>query len=118
MIDSKDLGTVEGFDIRAVVDYDNCILRPDEEYDCYDDETVKAWERDDWTFTVLKVSAIREGIELGVAYLAGCEYGWMPTSPGTEPIFISPFDETDYIEDLTAEAVSEAKDTIAKLTAA
>jgi hypothetical protein len=108
-IDSKDLPAVEGFDIRISVVYDDD-CHP-ESFDCYDEQQLKAWRNDEWTFVGVIVTASKRGIELGVSSLWGCERGWFPGNKE----FIDPLVDNPYIEDLVDEAVRSAKAELAQL---
>ena len=79
MIDSKDLGEVGEFDIRAY-------LVPDDELTpttngVYTDDVIAAWKRGEWHYVTVVVTASRDGVELGSASLGGCEYGDFPGDP-------------------------------------
>ena len=54
--------TVEGFDIVARIEYD-CDTRPTD-FDCYDDEQIKAWREDEWFFCGIVLAVSRNGIDL------------------------------------------------------
>jgi hypothetical protein len=108
-IDSKHVGTVDGFEINARIVPDTD-ARPDD-CDCYDAEDLAAWQRDDWSYVGTIVTASREGIELGESSLWGSEYGSLPTVDH----FVNPLDGTGdefvngYGPQLIAEAIEEAK---------
>jgi hypothetical protein len=116
-IDSKDVGTVDGFDItaRLVPDEDT---RPDE-FECYTAEQLDAWRNDDWSYVGTEITASREGIALGSAYLGGSEYGSLP---GIDQ-FVNPLNGdgdafvNGYGPGLITQAVTEANATLAKLRA-
>lgn len=73
IIDTRDFGVIEGFDIKAVMlaDYDST---PDDA-DCYSDEDIAAWKRDEWRYVGIEVIASRAGVELGTDSIWGTEYG-------------------------------------------
>ena len=113
-IDSKHVGTIEGFDIDAhiVPDPDSDNIENDEGYD---EATREAWLNDRWHFVGTIITASINGHELGSASLWGSAYGDMP---GIEA-WVSPLDgECDqfvngYGPDLIAEAIAEARATLA-----
>lgn len=76
--------------------------------DCFDDccaDTVEAIRDGRCEWFVAKVAAEAEGVELGCAYLGGCAYYNLRD-------FISP---DDYFGDMRAEAVAEARATLARI---
>lgn len=115
-IDTRRVGTVDGFEIdaRIVADTDATPF----EYDCYSAEQVDAWRNDDWCYVGTIVTASKNGIELGADSLWASEYGSMP---GIDE-FVNPLngdgDEfvNGYGPDLIAEAIADAKRTLASLT--
>lgn len=111
-IDTKDLGTIKGFDVRAGIVPDNDVSVSD--YDCYDQPTIDAYGRGCWSYVGLIVTASRDGIELGSASLWGCEYGDMP---GVIE-WVSPLShiDDDY-SDVIDEAIAAARESLAKLIA-
>jgi hypothetical protein len=111
MIDNKDMGTIDGFDVMARIepDYD---ITPDD-FDCYDQQTIDAWKADRWNYVGIVVTASRDGIELGSSSLWGCEYGDMP---GIDE-WVSPLNQIDDYEDVVNDAIEQAKQTLAKLVA-
>lgn len=111
MIDNKQLGTIDGFDITARIEHDSDITPND--FDCYSDEVVAAWKSDRWHYVGLIVTASRNGIELGSDSLWGIEYGDMP---GVDE-WLNPLNNMDDYEDIIDHAIEQAKDTLAKLVA-
>lgn len=109
MIDSRHVGTVEGFEIDAKLVHD-CDTTPDE-FDCYSDEQIAAWQADHWMFVGTIITASKAGLELGTSSLWGSEYGDMP---GIEE-FVNPLRGNGeefvngYGPDLIAEAITEAR---------
>ena len=63
-------------------------------------------DRGEYVYFCAKVSAHKYGLELGTAYLGGCIYD------SYEQFYEA---KSDYFEDLVAEAITEAKDTIRRL---
>jgi hypothetical protein len=86
IIDSKDLGTQGGFDLRAILVPDTD-TSPRDYGDMYEGEITAAWERDEWSYVGTVVIASRDGIDLGSDAIWGQEYGLWPGSG-----FVSPFD--------------------------
>jgi hypothetical protein len=114
-IETRRIGTVDGFDIDAVLTFDED-TRPFD-FDCYDEETIAAWRADEWHYVGTIVTASRAGIELGSASLWSSEYGSLPGVHG----WVSPLDGdgdefvNGYGPDLIAEAIAEAQTTLAEL---
>lgn len=113
IIDSKDLGIVEGFDVRIEITYDEG-LTPQDFDECYDEAHLEAWRADSWQFVAAKVVASKRGHDLGEAWLSGLERGYLKDD-ATE--FCDPlvYGAGDFIVDLTDEAVAEAKTELAAL---
>lgn len=91
------------FRVRLTHDAD---VHPEEDYDCYDEEDIAAWKRDDWCFVIIEL--VPED-EFGVTYeaardfLGGVEWGVMPeVTIGRDQL------EESYIEDMAIEATKEA----------
>lgn len=116
-IESRFVGTIDGFDIsaRLVPDVDATVA----DYDCYDEAAVAAWRRGDWSYVGTIVTASKAGITLGADSIWASEYGYMPDVEGR----INPLDgEGDefvngYGPGLIAEAISVAKAKLAELAA-
>lgn len=122
VIERRELGERDGFDLVAlkVADDDTDI----DDFDCYEPADVKAWKDDDWSFVGVIVQASRDGIELGEASTWGTEDGHSPgfVHPEYRPAgFTDAFDTTlggdDAVYDLPADAISEAKQALARLVA-
>lgn len=114
IIDTRDFGTIDGFDIRAVMlaDHDSTPF----DADCYSDEDIAAWKRDEWRYVGIEVIASRAGVELGTDSIFGMGYGMIG---GRD---IDPFmgDDADtfanwYRGDLIAGAIADARATIAAI---
>lgn len=90
IIDSIDLGTVDGFDIRADMFPDTT---------CYD-----------WHYVGIIVTASRAGVDLGSDSIWGMQYGKLtPDSPFVDPLTgIGPF-ANGYGPDLIDNAVADAR---------
>lgn len=54
--------SVDGFDIVAHIEYDHD-TRPTD-FDCYDDEQIKAWRNDEWFFCGIVLAVSRNNVEL------------------------------------------------------
>ncbi|PVA17108.1 hypothetical protein DDJ46_17820 [Mycobacteroides abscessus] len=114
IIDQKDLGIIDGFNVVVylVPDVDSTPY----DADCYSDDDIAAWKRDDWGYVGTIVKASREGIVLGESSLWASEYGVFDGKS------ISPLDGeghqfiNGYGPDLISEAITEAKANITKLT--
>lgn len=117
VIDQKDIGQVNGFDITVY-------LVPDTDGDprhdgCYSSAAVDAWLNDEWSYVGSVVVASRDGVELGTSSLWGSEYGWLPGAGR----FVSPLDHADdpaafvngYGPSLIIEATAQAEETLRKL---
>jgi hypothetical protein len=119
IIESMKVGTVDGFDITAHIEFDPDTRPEDKEVYIGDSEILDAWNRDDWHFVGTVITASKAGVELGTASIWGQEYGIWPG----EKHWISPLDGlgTDrfangYGADLIAEAIEEAKAKIEELS--
>jgi hypothetical protein len=116
VIDSKIVGTHDGFNIEAYLTPD---LETTVEGDGdYTDEEIRAYRNGDWSFVNVLVTASKSGTELGSANLGACQYGAFPGVSG----WVSPLNGTgdDFINgygpDLISEAVAEAKEQLDKIT--
>ena len=117
IIDTRDLGEQDGFELRAHLEPD-----PDgtpDDYDCYTGEQKDAWRNDEWSFVTTVITASKASIDLGDAALCGSEYGWLPgvekpVSPlnGEGDAFVN-----GYGPGLIADAISQAKDKLKELGA-
>jgi hypothetical protein len=112
VIDSRDLGRIRGFDIRAELHPDPD-TRP-QDFDCYTSADIQAWQHDQWSYVTTKITAARAGVELGAAYLSGSEHGYLPgvdrqVSPldGDGEAFVN-----GYGPGLIDEAITEAEKTL------
>lgn len=113
-IDSRSIGKVDGFYITAT-------LIPDDtspyDSDCYDEEQIKSYMRDEWSYVGTIVTASLAGVPLGSSSLWGSEYGLMPGVKG----WISPLDGDgeDFINGygpgLISEAIENAKVTLSMI---
>lgn len=92
--------------------WDEYVRNPRDEGDCYSDEDVEAWRRDEWHYGVLRVSRQGEAGE-GVAYLGGVEYGdyW----PGDEAYQVWHL-IGDMIAEVEADLLESSRDVSAELT--
>lgn len=109
-IDSIDLGTREGFDIRADIVPDNTYYaEPDGDYT---PEQVAAFKNGDWHYVGIIVTASRGDVALGSDSLWAVEKGMMPLDSEISE-YIDPLrDEhaaSDYFPDMIDNAVAEAR---------
>lgn len=110
IIDSIDLGTIEGFDIRAdIVPDDTALDGPQGDYPA---EIIEAWRNDDWTYVTLIVTASHGDIDLGSDSLGLVESGMFPHSDGT--VWVDPLRDKDgsldyYREDMISNAIADAR---------
>lgn len=116
VIDTKELGTTDGFDIRAY-------LVPDTELDprtngIYSDEAIAAWNRGDWHYVSVIVTASRDDVELGDAAIGGCEYGDFPdVADRINPLNGSGRDFANgYGPGLISEAVAAAREALSHMS--
>ncbi len=97
----------EGFEINVYALPEDC--DPEGQFASGDDEldkeVVRRIRNGDYKWFTAKVTASRDGIELGASYLGCCCYD-------TEVDLIA---ERDYFEDMRAEAVDNARAMLAKL---
>jgi hypothetical protein len=113
IIDSIDLGTVEGFDIRAelVPDTTTHYAEPDGDYT---PEQI-AWFNDgDWYYAGLIVTASRNGTDLGSDSLWAVETGTMPFDNEENLLMIDPLRDKNgslatYRADMIDNAVADAR---------
>lgn len=119
IIDSITLDSVAGFDLRAeiVPDSDNS---PDE-YETYSRAALDAYERGDWNYVGIIVTASRAGIDLGSDSIWAVEYGLLPLGDGEVSEIIDPLRDEDgslayYRADLIDNAVADARMQLAALT--
>lgn len=123
MLDTKDIGERDGFDLRVEVHQDTYV-KP-EDFDTYDRETIEAFARDEWEFVMLRTVASKRGITLGEAWIGSVERGWFPTDEAgpTTARFVDPLNpdnygyQGEYIEDMIGEALELAKSELAALAA-
>lgn len=115
-ISSAYWGVHHGFEITAV-------LVPDTESDmdyrreCDDDDQdyVAAYDRGDWNYVGVIVTASRAGVDLGSDSIWGSEYGMIPGVPR----FVDPLTDEDYPyrADLIDNAVADARMKLSELAA-
>lgn len=113
ILETKNLGVVDGFDITAylVPDHDATPF----EADCFDQNDIAGWRNDDWRFVGTIVKATKNGIELGESSIWASVYGVIGEKN------VNPLDgEGDefvngYGPQLIGDAVAAAKDAVAKL---
>ena len=100
---------VDGFTVTARIVYDES-TRP-EDYECYDDATVRAWYDNDWYFCGVCVQVSRAGIDLTGPYGAAL-WGVEANFPGSDNAYL-----TEIATDLIPEAIAEARAAMARLMA-
>jgi hypothetical protein len=96
--------TREGFDIRFAVFPE--MVHPNDHFDD-DGETARRIAAGDYEWFVAMVTASKNGVELAEEYLGGCCYS----------TFEEFMEEGGYFDDMVAEAISVAKQTISELNA-
>ena len=123
IIDSREIGTVDGWDITAHLEWDadttaTDYFNPDTadtpEDAAADRAAIEAFNRDAWHYVGTVVTASRAGVALGTAAIWGQEYGEFPGHTGSlSPLDADPDDPDNfangYGRDLVAEAIEEAK---------
>jgi hypothetical protein len=95
-----------GFDVVFSVTHEH--VEPDWEFEDEADrqDTLDRIDRGDLVYFVARVEAFKNGVLLGTDYLGGCCYD-------SHMQFV---EASDYYADMVENAVSEARQTIAKLT--
>jgi hypothetical protein len=106
MYDKIHTSTAAGFDIVFSVTYEDS--EPDWDFENEEDKqnTLRRIEQGDLVWFVARVQAFKNGIELGTDYLGGCCYD----------SYMQFVEENGYYADMVESAISEARETIAKLT--
>jgi hypothetical protein len=118
IIDSIELGTVEGFDIRADMVPDTATHHAEPDGD-YTPEQIDWFNDGDWYYAGLIVTASRNGTDLGSDSLWAVEAGTMPLDNGeTDPCKrlrnIDPLRDADgsldaYRADMIDNAIADAR---------
>lgn len=95
-----------GFDIVFSVTYED--HKPDWDFESEEDkqDTLRRIENGDLVWFIARVQAYKNGVLLGTDYLGGCCYD----------SYMQFVEASDYYADMVVNAVSEARQTIAKLT--
>lgn len=112
MYDAIETHTFEqdGFDIAIYV-----VPDPDSnpfDADCYGDADIESWRNDEWHYVGFVYVARKAGVELGSASIWATEWGY----PGGNMESIDDWIREDcYHPDLTAEAIADARATLARL---
>jgi len=83
---------VEAITYIATIHFDDTTSVDD--YDCYDTDTIAAWNTDDWHFFGIVVTAERDGWEKTISSIWGIEG----------------FSNKEYIDSLVAELISESEE--------
>lgn len=115
IIDTLELGTVDGFDIRADIVPDDTALDggPCDVAD-YPANVVRAWRDDRWMFVGIIVTASRAGVDLGSDSIWMVERGDIPSEDGASTVEIDPLRDEDgslayYRGDLIDNAIADAR---------
>jgi hypothetical protein len=87
-----------GYEMRATIRHDEDTKPTD--FDCYSDDQVEAWTRDEWSFVGVVVTASKAEIELGSASLWGVDCNF----PGSDNSYLA-----QVAADLQDEAVAAAR---------
>jgi hypothetical protein len=106
MYDKIYTSTAAGFDIVFSVTHEDSELDWDFENEEDKQNTLRRINNGDLVWFVARVQAFKNGIELGTDYLGGCCYD----------SYMQFVEEGGYYADMVQNAVSEARETIAKLT--
>lgn len=107
-LDSIELGTRDGFDIRAdMVDED--YYQPVPDGDCYTDEQIDAYVRGDWKYVGIIVTASRNGIVLGCDSVWSVDCGHMPGIGHVDPLRQEGGSLDTYRADMIDNAVADAR---------
>lgn len=92
------------------------------DYDCYDETQLAAWERDEWYFAELAVTASANGVDLGTASCVTLEYGDFPVlqEDGTYKVVTADVEyyKREYVDDverLMIEAYDDAMERVRKI---
>ena len=104
----------DGFEVTALLvpDTDS---HADESWRDMDADTRAAYERGDWQYVGVLVTASRAGLDLGSDSILGSQYGSIPGVDG----FVNPLTDTDYPyrADLIDNAIADARMALAELAA-
>lgn len=117
IIDSIELGTIEGFDIRADIVPDPCIDLSAEPCDSNEEELLAAYRSGEWSYVTGIVTASKAGIVLGSDSISELEYGNVPFCDGSgkSTRFLNPLDgDTDtllngYGTEMINNAIADAR---------
>ena len=120
IIDSVELGNVDGFELRAEIIPDDDST-PDEYGETYSRLALAAYQRGDWNYVGIIVTASRAGIDLGSDSIWAVEYGLLPLGDGEVSEIIDPLRDENgslayYKADLIDNAVADARMQLAALT--
>lgn len=119
LIETIRLEPREGFDLLFKVHHDPYTTPG--EFNSYTPKQVEAWTNDRWQYAWLEVVASVAGVELGSDSLSGCEFGHFLITDEDDnevkTVWVWAEDlARDYAEDLTAEAIENAKATLGLIT--
>lgn len=107
-IDRIDLGTIDGFSIRAEL-FDDPTCYSDYPDGDYSDEQIAAYRAGDWYYTTIVVTASRAGIDLGSDSLCMVAYGSMPGAGEIDPLNDADGSLAAYRADMIDNAVADAR---------
>ena len=104
----------EGWTVVAEVCDDDTPTHPRDEYDCYSEDDLTAYDRGDWRFVYVHVSVQDEdGHQWGASGIGGTEYGTLPDAGFVDPLSDTPGEYNVVREyDLIAEALRDAQGTL------
>lgn len=94
----------EGFTLRAHLEHDGDTKPTD--FDCYSADDTAAWDRDEWQYVGVIVTASKAGVDLGDASLWGVDMNF----PGSDNSYLA-----TVAEELQGEAIEAARAKLAEL---
>ena len=108
-LDSIELGTVEGFDIRAEI-----VTTEDAPDGDYPADVMLAYGEGEWQIVDLIVTASRGGVTLGSDTLGGVEYGQFPKPNSRDWYWVDPLRDSNstlscYRADMIDNAIADAR---------
>lgn len=108
IIDTIDLGSRDGFDIRADIVQDDTAINPTDVAD-YQPDTIQAWHDEQWMFVGIIVTASRMGTDLGSDSVWLVERGDMAGSGEVDPLRDKGGSLDTYRADMIDNAVADAR---------
>jgi hypothetical protein len=109
IIDSIELGTIEGFDIRADIVQDDTALDTPLDVAEYQPDTVEAWLNEEWMFVGIIVTASRAGTDLGSDSIWMVERGDIPGIGDVDPLRDKDGSLDCYRADMIDNAIADAR---------